>query len=138
MDARRLADPAVAVPVRPDARGLSRNRLPLIARWKIFDNLRRSQLAPATVALLLLAWTVLPGSPAIWTAAVVATLAFPLYPLALAALAGPRRHQPIRAFLRALAEDARAPSPASRCSSRSSRTRPTRRRTRSSSRLSAS
>jgi cyclic beta-1,2-glucan synthetase len=28
------------------ARGSKRNRLPLIARWKIFDNLRRSVLAP--------------------------------------------------------------------------------------------
>ena len=41
---------------------LERNRLPLISRWKIFDNLRRSLLPPATVALLLAAWTVLPGS----------------------------------------------------------------------------
>ena len=96
------------LPFVPTRAGLSRNRLPVIARWKIFDNLRRSQLAPATVALLLLAWTVLPGSPAIWTAAVVAALAFPLFPLAVGALAGPRRHQPFRAFLRAVAEDARS------------------------------
>ena len=87
--------------------GLARNRLPLISRWKIFDNLRRAQLAPATVVLLLLAWTVLPGSPAIWTAAVVAALAFPLYPLALEALAGPRPQHPWRAFLQGVAEDAK-------------------------------
>ena len=94
------------LPLVPTRAGLARNRLPLIARWKIFDNLRRTQLAPATVVLLLLGWTVLPGSPVIWTAAVVATLAFPFYPLALEALAGPKRHQPLRAFLRGLAEDA--------------------------------
>ncbi len=88
--------------------GLARNRLPLIARWKIFDNLRRAQLAPATVLLLLLAWTVLPGSPAVWTALVVASLAFPLAPLVLEALAGPRPHQPFRAFVHALAEDVAA------------------------------
>ena len=52
---------------RPDA-GWQRNRLPLIARWKILDNLRRSLMAPATVALLLAGWTVLPGSPIVWTA----------------------------------------------------------------------
>ncbi|HEX9052216.1 MAG TPA: glucoamylase family protein, partial [Anaeromyxobacter sp.] len=86
--------------------GLARNRLPLISRWKIFDNLRRALVAPATVALLLLAWTVLPGSPAIWTAAVAASLAFPLYPLAVEALAGPRPHQPRWAFLRGVAQDA--------------------------------
>ncbi len=88
--------------------GLARNRLPLIARWKIFDNLRRAQLAPATVLLLLLAWTVLPGSPAVWTALVVASLAFPLAPLVLEALAGPRPHQPIRAFAQGFAEDVAA------------------------------
>ena len=38
------------------------------SRWKILDNLRRSLMAPATVALLLLGWTVLPGSPLVWTA----------------------------------------------------------------------
>ncbi|WP_280959879.1 GH36-type glycosyl hydrolase domain-containing protein [Anaeromyxobacter dehalogenans] len=90
--------------------GLARNRLPLISRWKIFDNLRRALLAPATVVLLLAAWTALPGSPALWTAAVLASVALPLLPLALAALRGPRRHQPVRAFLRALADDAVATS----------------------------
>ncbi len=93
------------LPLVPTRAGLERNRLPLIARWKIFDNLRRTQLAPATVLLLLLGWTVLPGSAAIWTAAVVASLAFPLYTLAMQALAGPRRHQPLLAFARGLAED---------------------------------
>ncbi len=96
------------LPFVPTRAGLSRNRLPLISRWKIFDNLRRALLAPATVLLLLLAWTALPGSPALWTAAVAASLAFPLYPLALEALWGPRLHQPLRAFLRGLGEDAKA------------------------------
>jgi cyclic beta-1,2-glucan synthetase len=86
--------------------GFARNRLPLIARWKIFDNLRRALVPPATVVLLLLAWTLLPGSPALWTAVVVLSVAFPLYPLAVEALAGPRPHQPLRAFARVIAEDA--------------------------------
>jgi len=34
--------------------GLERNRLPLISRWKILDNLRRSLVPPATTGLLLL------------------------------------------------------------------------------------
>jgi cyclic beta-1,2-glucan synthetase len=94
-------------PVVPARSGLARNRLPLISRWKIFDNLRRSLLAPATVALLLLAWTVLPGSPAVWTTAVLAALAFALFPLLLEAAAGPKPQQPGRAFRRALSEDLR-------------------------------
>ncbi len=85
--------------------GLARNRLPLISRWKIFDNLRRALVAPSTVLLLLLAWTVLPGSPALWTAAVVVSLAFPLLALALDALGGLGAHQPLRAFLRTLGGD---------------------------------
>jgi cyclic beta-1,2-glucan synthetase len=95
-------------PLVPTRAGLARNRLPAIARWKIFDNLRRALVAPATLVLLLLAWTALPGSPAVWTAAVVASLAFPLLALVLHALAGPRPHQPRWAFVRGLAEDATA------------------------------
>ena len=34
-----------------------RNPLSLLSRWKIFDNLRRSLVAPATFLLLLIAWT---------------------------------------------------------------------------------
>ncbi|HYN05586.1 MAG TPA: glucoamylase family protein, partial [Vicinamibacteria bacterium] len=93
-------------PVVPTRCGLRRNRLPLISRWKILDNLRRSLMAPATVALLLLAWTTLPGSPGLWTAAVLAALAFSLYPLALKTLGGPPTQQPWRVFLRLMREDA--------------------------------
>jgi cyclic beta-1,2-glucan synthetase len=93
-------------PIVPTRSGLRRNRLPLISRWKILDNLRRSLMAPATVALLLLAWTILPGSPWLWTAAVLAALAFSLYPLALTTLGGPPPQQPWRVFLRGVREDA--------------------------------
>jgi cyclic beta-1,2-glucan synthetase len=64
----------------PDAQGHKvRNRLPLIARWKIFDNLRRSLSAPAMLLWLAFAWTLLPGSPALWTLFVLLVLAFPVY-----------------------------------------------------------
>lgn len=85
--------------VRNRAGELERNRLPLVSRWKILDNLRRSLVPPATAALLLCAWTLLPGSAAIWTAAVVAALAFPLYPLLVTTLFGPERQLPWRSFL---------------------------------------
>ena len=94
------------LPFVPTRSGLRRNRLPIISRWKILDNLRRSQLAPATLTLLLFGWTVLPGSPVLWTAIVVAATAFPLYPLAFQAAAGPRAQQPWRTFLRGIREDA--------------------------------
>jgi cyclic beta-1,2-glucan synthetase len=66
------------LPIVPARSGWQRNRLPLIARWKIFDNLRRSLMAPVTVALLVAGWTALPGSPLAWTAVGLAALAFPL------------------------------------------------------------
>ena len=55
-----------------------RNVLPVTARWKIFDNLRRSLLAPSLVALLAAAWTVLPGGPQLWSGLVLLILIFPV------------------------------------------------------------
>jgi cellobiose phosphorylase len=89
------------LPWVPRRGGFERNRLPLVSRWKIFDNLRRSLLPPATVALLLAAWTFLPGSPAAWTAAVVLALGFPVYPLLARLFARPRPQQPWGVSLRA-------------------------------------
>ena len=67
-------------PLVRDAHGNSvRNNLPLISRWKIFDNLRRSLVAPATLAWLVLAWTLLPGSSGVWEFAVLIMLGFSIY-----------------------------------------------------------
>jgi cyclic beta-1,2-glucan synthetase len=55
------------------------NGLPLISRWKIFDNLRRSLTAPALLSWLVAAWTVLPGSPVYWSLFALAAAGFPLY-----------------------------------------------------------
>jgi len=64
----------------PDASGrLVPNTLPAIARWKILDNLRRSLLPPALVALLVAGWTILPGSALLWSTLAVLVLAFPAY-----------------------------------------------------------
>ena len=67
------------LPRVPDARGRRvRNPLPLWARWQIFDNLRRSLDAPASLAFLLAGWGVLPGPAAAWTAGATLVRAFPL------------------------------------------------------------
>jgi cyclic beta-1,2-glucan glucanotransferase len=64
----------------PDAsRRKRRNDLPLISRWKIFDNLRRSLVAPSLLLWLVAAWTIFPGSPAIWSVFFILTIAFPVY-----------------------------------------------------------
>ena len=54
-----------------------RNPLSALSRWKLFDNLRRSLIAPATLAALLLAWTVLPRPAWIWTAVALAAALIP-------------------------------------------------------------
>jgi len=87
------------LPVVPTSHGLERNRLPLISRWKIFDNLRRSLVAPGLVSLLASAWTWLPGSPFGWTLAALAVLGFPLLPPLVHFARGPRPQQPPRVFL---------------------------------------
>jgi cyclic beta-1,2-glucan synthetase len=44
----------------PSRSGPRANPLPLLERWKVFDNLRRSLVPPALVVWLTLGWTVLP------------------------------------------------------------------------------
>ncbi|HEY5883817.1 MAG TPA: glucoamylase family protein [Pyrinomonadaceae bacterium] len=67
-------------PVVPDAqRNKVRNPLPLIGRWKIFDNLRRSLVAPALFLWLIAAWTIFPGSAVLWTLFAAIVIAFPVY-----------------------------------------------------------
>ncbi|HSM57816.1 MAG TPA: glucoamylase family protein [Candidatus Sulfomarinibacteraceae bacterium] len=55
------------LPWSPGVDGRQPNRLSLIDRWKIVDNLRRSLNSPGLLFLFLLGWTILPGSPVLWT-----------------------------------------------------------------------
>lgn len=74
--------PSVPLPVAagPGGNGGRRRRGPnplsALSRAKILDNLRRSLVAPAMLALLLLGWFWLPA-PALWTAAVLAVVLAP-------------------------------------------------------------
>jgi cyclic beta-1,2-glucan synthetase len=90
---------AAMLPFVSTPSGFRRNQLPLISRWKILDNLRRSLFAPAVLALLMLAWAGTMGSPLFWTIATLIVIGFPLVPPAVRLLGGPRAHQPLRAFL---------------------------------------
>ena len=87
------------LPLLPTRHGVERTRLPLISRWKIFDNLRRSLVAPALLALLASAWTWLPGSPLGWTLSALAVLGFPLFPPVVHLARGPRPQQPVGVYL---------------------------------------
>ncbi len=84
-----------------------RGAMPLIGRWKMVDNLRRTLLAPASVVSLMVGWTLPLPSAAIWTAFVTAVLVIPALPAVLAGIVP--RHGAIsrRSHLRALVTDAR-------------------------------
>src|SRR6185369_2869631 len=51
--------------------------IPLIGRFKMLDNLRRTLSAPAAFLTLLAAWTLPGDSAAVWTGFVLATMALP-------------------------------------------------------------
>jgi cyclic beta-1,2-glucan synthetase len=93
-------------PFVPSRRGLKRNTLPLIGRWKILDNLRRSLVAPTLLTLMVGGWTILPGPRWFWTAIVASVLASQILPLVARLLIGPRRSQSLPVFLRNLRRDA--------------------------------
>jgi cyclic beta-1,2-glucan synthetase len=64
----------------PDESGKRvRNPISMVSQWKIFDNLRRSLVEPATFLLLVLGWLVLPGKPIYWTLATIAILFVPAW-----------------------------------------------------------
>ncbi len=92
----------------PTRTGFERNRLPLISRWKILDNLRRSLVAPALVLMLVAGWVALPGRPLVWTVITLVAVAFPVASRLVQLLAGPRPGQGIRVHLRFASEDLQA------------------------------
>ncbi|WP_308632657.1 GH36-type glycosyl hydrolase domain-containing protein [Massilia sp. YIM B02763] len=62
------------------------NPLSPLARWKLFDNLRRSLVAPTLTVLLLLCWALLPA-PAFWSAAILSVFFLPFFMGSLIGLA---------------------------------------------------
>ena len=54
-----------------------RAAIPLIGRWKMIDNLRRTLSAPAALLALVAGWTLAPAAAWIWTGFILATLALP-------------------------------------------------------------
>ena len=71
------------LPIARTKTGFAPNRLSLISRWKVFDNLRRSLLPPTMLALFAAGWLVLPGSPLVWTLFILLPSALPILAQAL-------------------------------------------------------
>ena len=65
------------MPRVPESEGtLRKNPLSMLSRWKIFDNLRRSLMAPALILLLLAGWFLSP-SPLFWTLSAAGVVLIP-------------------------------------------------------------
>lgn len=87
-----------------DATGRAyKNPLPLIERWKILDNLRRSLVPPAVILLLLAGWTILPGAPTGWTGLALFCIMFPFVRSSLMALGERPMGEALGSYLWAIA-----------------------------------
>ncbi len=80
--------------------GRAGNPLPLLERWKIFDNLRRSLVPASLVVLLLLGWTVLPGWAWLGTTAALMVPAWPVVLLSVDRLRALLHGRPVFTTLR--------------------------------------
>ncbi len=88
--------------------GKARHGIPAVGRWKMIDNLRRSLVAPLTLASLCAGWLMPLPVAASWTAAVLGMLALPrLAPLPFALLPG-RAGINARSHFAALLDDTRS------------------------------
>jgi hypothetical protein len=65
--------------VRDESGHSVRNPISAVARWKIFDNLRRSLVEPFTFVLFVAGWIGLSGGPLYWTLVPLCLLAFPTF-----------------------------------------------------------
>jgi cyclic beta-1,2-glucan synthetase len=81
-----------------------RARLPIVGRWKMLDNLRRSLSAPAAFLVLLAGWLIPSSPPGIWSRFVLATIAIPAFLPFLMGL-NPRAGISKRSYLRGLLSD---------------------------------
>jgi cyclic beta-1,2-glucan synthetase len=90
----------------PGPEGPERNRLTLLSRWKLLDNLRRSTTEIAQLLFLLAGWTVLPGSPLRCTLLGVGLIAAPWLVSLLLALVRPPADKSWRAYYATVGQDA--------------------------------
>ena len=79
--------------------------IPLISRWKMLDNLRRTLSAPALYLTLLLGWLIPGLSPWVWTGFAVLTISIPPLMPFLAGLRPVRAGTSRRSHLRAVLAD---------------------------------
>lgn len=91
----------------PGRDGRRRNVLSALGLWKVFDNLRRSLVPVALFLGFVAAWTVLPGSPLLWTLALAGVCALPVLRTLSRLVAGPDRREPMGVFAARFREELR-------------------------------
>ena len=82
-----------------------RTQIPLMGRWKLLDNLRRSLSAPAALLAMLIAWLLPVTAAFVWTAFIVATVAVPPLLPAISDLKPPRPGISLRNHFQAMGRD---------------------------------
>ena len=90
----------------PGPAGRERNRLSLLSKWKIIDNLRRSMVEIAQLLFLVAGWTVLPGSVLRWTMLGVGAVVAPWVSALALAIIRPPFDKSWRAYYAAVMGDA--------------------------------
>ena len=78
------------LPRTPSEHAWSANRLTLLSKWKVSDNMRRSLVAPAMTTFLVVGWLAFPKLALFWSGTMLGVLALPL----LAQLFTTLRHLP--------------------------------------------
>ena len=90
----------------PGPDGPEPNRLSLLSRWKILDNLRRSLIEPAQLTFLVAGWAVLSIAPLRWTLLGIGAVAAPWIVSILLAAIRPPLDKSWRAYYAAVGRDA--------------------------------
>jgi cyclic beta-1,2-glucan synthetase len=90
---------------KPAHENVSRTKLPLMGRWKLIDNLRRSLSAPSALLALLLGWLMPRRAAEIWTLSILLTIALPTLLPVFAGLLPSKPDISLRNHFRALAHD---------------------------------
>jgi len=80
-------------------------RMPLVGRWKMLDNLRRTVSAPAAFLTLVVAWITPGTSPTVWSAFILAAVAVPTLLPVLGGLLPRGRGISKRSYIRAVGRD---------------------------------
>jgi cyclic beta-1,2-glucan synthetase len=97
----------IGLPPRSSADEDHAGGLPVLGRWKMLDNLRRTLSAPAAVAALLAGWTLPSRAAVVWTLFVLGTIVLPTLIPVVSGILPRNRDVTFGSHVRAVGEDLR-------------------------------